>query len=51
MRERPNTQSTNLHHTMQSLHHTMLNLHHTTHHHYIINQYFINPFPFHTIYI
>merc|ERR1719190_30221 len=34
MRERPNTQSTNLHHTIQSLPHTTLNhttnLHHTT---------------------
>merc|ERR1719436_1940649 len=47
MRERPNTQSTNLHHTMQSLHHTTLNhttnlhhttqnLHHTIQHHHTI---------------
>merc|ERR1719436_370542 len=42
MRERPNTQSTNLHtnlpHTMLNLHHTILNLHHTILNH-ITNQH------------
>merc|ERR1719436_1403328 len=59
MRERPNTQSTNLLHTMQSLHHTTLNhtisQHHTTHNlhliilNHITNQHHIIQSLHHTI--